>query len=333
MIISILIVVRNAKDNIVNCIQSIESQFNVDENEWELIIVDGMSVDGSKEIATQYLKNKKYSWVVLDNPKKILASGWNIGIKAAKGDYVLRPDVHATLHEGYIRNGLKVLADQPDVTAVGGALQTQSKGFWGEIIAKALSSKIGVGGSPFRTNAADGMVDTVAYGIYRKSIFDKVGYFNENLKRHQDNDMHGRIKKVGGTFYLFGQMKADYYCRSTIYLLAKQMYQNGFYLTQLSIKKLRLRHLMPLIFYGCLELFLLLTHFGMVFNLLALLQVGCYVFIIALFSIKTSIKARHVKYGFLIIVIPIMHMAYALGMFLGLVKLGLTKIRVLKHSY
>lgn len=333
MIISILIVVRNAKDNILNCIQSIESQFQGNNKEWELIIVDGMSGDGSKEIATQYLKNKPYSWVVLDNPKKILASGWNIGIKAAKGKYVLRPDVHATLHQGYIQNGLNLLAEQPIVTAVGGALQTKASGFWGEIIAQALSSKIGVGGSPFRTNVADGMVDTVAYGIYRKSIFDTVGYFNENLKRHQDNDMHDRIKKVGGTFYLFGQMKADYYCRSTIYSLAKQMVQNGFYLTQLSIKKLRLRHLMPLIFYGSLELFLLLTPLSMAFNVLALLQVGCYVFIIALFSIKISIKARHIKYGFLIVVVPIMHIAYALGMFLGLVRLVLTKIRVLKSSH
>ena len=61
--------------------------------------MDGMSGDGSKEIATQYLKNQNYSWIVLDNPKKILASGWNIGIKAAKGEYVLRPDVHAILHK------------------------------------------------------------------------------------------------------------------------------------------------------------------------------------------------------------------------------------------
>ena len=149
MIISILIVVRNAKDNIVNCIQSIESQFQGNYKEWELIIVDGMSVDGSKEVATQYLKNKKYSWAVLDNPKKILASGWNIGIKAAKGDYVLRPDVHATLHEGYISNGLKVLADQPDVTAVGGALQTQSKGFGGRLLQRHYHQKLGLGDHHF----------------------------------------------------------------------------------------------------------------------------------------------------------------------------------------
>ena len=333
MIISILIVLRNAKDNIVNCIQSIESQFQGNNIEWELIIVDGMSDDGSKDVATQYLKNKTYSWTVLDNPNKILASGWNIGIKAAKGKYVLRPDVHATLHEGYISNGLKVLADQPDVTAVGGALQTQSKGFWGEIIAKALSSKIGVGGSPFRTNAADGFVDTVAYGIYRKSIFDRVGYFNETLKRHQDNDMHDRIKKVGGTFYLFGQMKADYYCRSTIYSLAKQMFQNGFYLTQLSIKKLRLRHVMPLIFYGSLVLLLFLTPFSMVFNGVALLQLGCYFFVIALLGIQIAFKSRHLKYMFLIWVIPVMHIAYALGMFVGLFKFILNEIGVISRSY
>ena len=202
MRISIIIVSRNARAKIINCIQSIESQFQIGDNHWELIIVDGMSEDGSKEVVTQYLKDKHYLWTILDNPKKILASGWNIGIKAAKGTYVLRPDVHATLHPGYVDHGIELLEEKPDVTAVGGALRTKSSGFWGDIIAQALSSKIGVGGSPFRTNTKDGVVDTVAYGIYRKSMFNDVGFFNENLKRHQDNDMHDRIKSAGGQFYL-----------------------------------------------------------------------------------------------------------------------------------
>ncbi len=320
MIISIIIVLRNKKSNIINCIQSIESQFQKNDNAWELIIVDGMSDDGSKEIATQYLKNKNYSWIVLDNPKKILASGWNIGIKAAKGTYVLRPDVHAILHPGYVVRGIQLLEKKPDVTAVGGALQTKAAGYIGEIIAQALSSKIGVGGSPFRTHTNDGFVDTVAYGIYRKSIFDTVGYFNENLKRHQDNDMHDRIKNTGGKFYLLNKMKADYYCRNSIKSLSIQMFQNGFYLTQLSIKKLKLRHMMPLLFFLSLTILYIITMLTNQFESVPWIILGAYLFIITIVSINISFKKRHIKYGLLLLVIPLIHVTYACGMFTGLLK-------------
>jgi glycosyltransferase involved in cell wall biosynthesis len=214
--ISVIVVFRNEEDYIIDCIQSIESQFEQNELNWELILVDGDSQDKSTELAREYLKSKSYPNQIIYNPKKTLAPGWNIGIKAAKGSFVIRPDAHSKLHTGYIEKGIKTLNLKEDVTAVGGVLETKAKGFWGNIIKVALSSRVGVGNSGFRTAKQSGYSDTAVYAVYRKEIFDKVGYFNEELVRHQDNDMHNRIKKAGGKFYMNVEMKADYYARDSV---------------------------------------------------------------------------------------------------------------------
>ena len=196
MQVSVIIVTRNEERYILDCIKSIEAQFE-EHDTWELIIVDGMSDDKTKKIASRYLSGVNYSYQILDNEKKILSSGWNIGIKNAKGQYVVRPDAHGALHEGYIKYALETLEQNPDVTAVGGVLETKARGFWGIIIKEALSSRVGVGNSSFRTATQSGYYDTAVFALYRKEIFDKIGYFNENLVRHQDNDMHRRVKEFG----------------------------------------------------------------------------------------------------------------------------------------
>lgn len=318
--ISILIVVRNNVNKIISCIKSIENQFENTDDSWELIIVDGVSNDGTKECAENYLNNKSYPWRIINNPLKILASGWNIGLKNALGKFVLRPDVHSRLHPNYVKNGINFLEQNEKMTAVGGALQTNAEGFWGEIIACALSLKIGVGSSPFRTKQKDGIVDTVAYGIYRRSIFDQVGFFNENLIRHQDNDMHDRLKKQGGLLYLLNSMKADYYCRDSIKTLSIQMYQNGFFLTKLPLHKLRIRHLMPISFHLTLLLMLCLTLMHPIFFIFIKIILFCYFFTIACCSVSQVFKRFELKYLFLLIIVPIMHFQYAWGMFKGYLK-------------
>ena len=247
--ISVILVVRNEKDFVIDCIRSIEQQFSAND-EWELIVVDGMSTDNTKTLASEYLDTVGYKWQILDNRKKTLAPGWNIGIKHSLGRYVLRPDAHSRLHEGYISNGLKTLRENPEVTVVGGLLETKSKGFMGNIIRVALSSRVGVGNSSFRTATKSGFSDTSVYGIYRREVFEHAGYFNEGLVRHQDNEMHKRIKEKGGRFYLNVNMKADYYCRSTIPALLKQMFNIGRYLPDVLFSgSLNLRHLAPFAFF------------------------------------------------------------------------------------
>jgi len=318
--VSVIVVVRNEEDYIINCIKSIEQQFN-EKDKWELIIVDGISEDKTKELALEYLKNKKYSWKIVNNPKKILASGWNIGIKEAKGKYVIRPDAHGTLHNNYIKYGLEILKEKTDVVAVGGVLETKSRGFWGNIIKEALSSKVGVGNSSFRTAKKSGYYDTAVYAIYKKEIFDKVGYFNENLIRHQDNDMHKRIKDIGGKFYLDIRMRADYYCRDTISKLLKQMFNIGKYLPDVfNIGGVSLRHLAPFSFYVFIFFLLILGMYNQIFLYVGLSVFLIYLLIIGMDSFYRSIKKKNIFLLLNIFIIPLMHLSYAIGTLVGLLR-------------
>lgn len=320
--VSVIIVFRNEESYIKECISSIEEQFVDNKLQWELILVDGNSTDQSLEIAQDYLKTKSFDWQIIPNPKQILAAGWNIGIKAAKGRYVVRPDAHATLHQGYISKGIQTLISKSDVTAVGGLLETKAKGFWGNIIKVALSSKVGVGNSGFRTASKSDYADTAVYALYRREIFEKAGYFNENLVRHQDNDMHRRIKKAGGRFYRNVEMKADYYARDSVKKLFEQMYLIGYYLPDvMGNGALSLRHLAPFVFYFVFFIGLLLFALGFpIFSYLILIQMTLYMAIITMDSLFRIVKEKNPALMLNILIIPLMHICYALGTSFGFIR-------------
>ena len=318
--VSVLIVVRNEARHILSCIRSVEAQFQPGDD-WELILVDGMSSDGGRELAEEYLQNADFAYKILDNEKKTLAPGWNIGIRHARGKYVVRPDAHATLHLGYISSGIDTLEAMPDVAAVGGVLETRSRGFWGNIIRMALSSRVGVGNSSFRTSAVSGYADTAVYAVYRKEIFEKAGYFDENLVRHQDNEMHLRIKKAGGRFFLNTGMKADYYCRDSLRGIARQMFNIGRYLPDVMFKgALGMRHLMPFAFFGAAAFFILIGALfipGLFYAGWSMLSI--YFLVILLEAVRRSVAARDPGMVLLLLVIPVIHLSYAWGTFIGLV--------------
>lgn len=324
--ISVIIVTRNEENYILECINSIEDQFT-DNTEWELIIIDGLSTDSTVKLVEQYLKEKaSYPYQILSNKEKILAAGWNIGIKAAKGKYIIRPDAHAILYPGYIPEGIKTLGAKPEVGAVGGTLKTLSKGFWGDLIKVALSSKVGVGDSSFRVGAKSGYKDTVVYGLYRKEVFDDVGFFNEFLQKHQDTEFHARVLKKNWKFWLNDKMTAGYYCRDSISKLARQMYKIGLHIPDLIKGKyvigIQARHLIPFFFFsifiGCFTLGLIFPFF----LYLAILQLALYLTVLtgfAILNIFTNEKIS-IKYLLLVPIIFSMHFFYFLGTFSGFLK-------------
>jgi glycosyltransferase involved in cell wall biosynthesis len=326
MLVSVLIVTRNEEKYIIECIKSIESQFSVG-TDWELIIVDGKSTDKTVTLASEYLgQNADYPYQILSNPDKILATGWNMGIEAAKGKYIIRPDAHAILYPGYIGEGITTLDDKPEVGSVGGVLKTLSKGFWSDLIKVALSSKIGVGDSSFRIGAKSGYKDTVVYGLYRKEVFDNVGMFNEVLQKHQDTEFHARLLKKDWKLWLNDKMIAGYYCRESLKSLARQMYKIGFHIPDLIkgqyVIGIQPRHLIPFFFFSILTGSFILGLIFKFFLYLALLQLVVYLAILAGFSIVNIFtnKKLSIKYLLLIPIIFTMHFFYFLGTFTGFLK-------------
>ena len=251
--VSALIVVRNEESRIAKCLESLLKQDDP-ANRFEIIVIDGESTDATLDVVkktAEIIRNEKMipSLRVVSNPKHFLASGWNIGIREAKGEYVVRPDAHAYVETDFISKSVETMLSVGDAACVGGQMITLSDTRSGELIKEALSSPFGVGGSRFRYSKEPGYVDTVAYGLYKKSVFDQIGYFNEALIRTQDNDLHRRMRDAGMKFYLNPEIRSYYYSRNTIKKLILQQFNNGKW-TMINFLlrpgKMSVRHFIPL---------------------------------------------------------------------------------------
>ncbi len=255
--VTAMIVVRNEERYIKAAAASLLNQ-RYPKDCFELLIIDGHSEDGTIEAAKEAVdayeqEHGKVQVHYLENPKRLLAAGWNIGIQAAKGEYVVRIDAHAQADPDLIGKCVRILQEKPDVACAGGRIETEPLTEKGRLIADVLSSPFGVGNAKFRYAEKSGYVDTVAYGVYRKSVFEKAGYFNEEFMRNQDNDMHGRIKKCGGKFYLETSVKSTYHARENVKGMMKQAFGNGKWgiigwKTSESKEGISLRHMIPLFF-------------------------------------------------------------------------------------
>ena len=250
--VSALLVTRNEKDYIRMSLMSLIYQ-TYPKDRYEIIIIDGGSVDGTLDIIKELQENyttDSFSINVVPNPKKILATGWNIGVRTAKGDYVVRIDAHATAEPDFIEKSVETL-QRVDAVCVGGKLTSKSLNGEENVISYVLSSPFGVGNSSFRVSEQEGYADTAVYGLYKKDIFEKAGYFDEKMVRNQDIEMHSRIKKEGGKFYFNPEIKSTYYTRNTVKKMLKQAYGNGKW-NMVLLKKgngaLSLRHLVPFAF-------------------------------------------------------------------------------------
>ena len=317
--ITVMIVVRNEEKYIEKCFLSLLNQ-TYPSSRYEILIIDGKSTDATLSIAKEtYLQFQTQHEVYpnvryFTNEKETLAAGWNLGIQASLGEYVARIDAHGYADSDYIEKSVETTLRVPDAVCVGGSMRTSSLTARGNLIASVLSSPFGIGNSRFRYSQKEGYVDTVAFGLYRKSIFKEVGYFDESMRRNQDNDLHRRIRAAGGKFYLNPAIRTTYYCRDTIRGMLKQGYQNGKW-NIISFRKgkssLSLRHLVPLFFVCTILLGIILGHIHPLFFCLlgALL-----LFHLALGTIF-SLKATHTLGNFLLFpwLCMALHLCYGMG--------------------
>lgn len=320
--VSFLLVTRNEIKYIERALLSMIDQ-TYPHDLYEILVVDGRSDDGTiekiKDLKKQHY-NDALSIRVLDNPKRILASGWNIGIKEAKGEYVIRIDAHAQVPANFLESAVKAIM-QTSAVCVGGKLKSVSLDGNDNIVSKVLSSPFGVGNSSFRVSDIPGYVDTVVYGLYRKNVFDEIGYFDETLVRNQDIELHSRIKKAGYKFYFDPAIESTYYTRNTIKKMLKQAYGNGLWnmvLLKRGTNALSIRHLVPFAFLITLIVGFILSFWWPVVGMLCLVLVFLHIFLGIFFATQ---KTKNIKQ---IVQMPILfmglHLTYGFGYLAGLMR-------------
>src|SRR5690606_1087521 len=194
----------------------------------EILVVDGMSDDGTRE----YVRARQADHPCLrliDNPARIVPPALNIALRHARGDIIVRVDGHCEIATDYVRRCVDHLLND-DIDGVGGPIETIGETQEAESIALAMSPWFGVGGSAFRTVRDRAMlVDTVVFPAYKRETVERVGAFDEEQVRNQDDEYNYRLREQGGKLLLAPDVTSKYYSRGSMRLLWRQYFQYGFW--------------------------------------------------------------------------------------------------------
>lgn len=326
ILVSIIIPCRNEKDYISGVLDSILANDFPKEN-LEVIVADGMSEDGTRVIIEEYTKKWPFIHLV-DNPKKIVPCALNEAIRNAKGRIIMRMDAHAIYPPDYISRLVSAL-QKLEADNVGAAWETLpgGPGLVPKAIALALSHPFGVGNATYRLSDRESHApietDTVPFGCYRKDVFEKIGLFDEELVRNQDNELNERLKRAGGRIFLIPDVKIRYFARKNYAKLWKMFYQYG-YFGPLVDKKLgkptRLRRYIPLLFVSSLILPWILVPLSHWIVLIPLFSLSSYTFVNCLSSLQVARKEK--ERGLLLPLFCsflVSHLSYGLGHFRGII--------------
>lgn len=213
----------------------------------EIFVIDGLSTDGTRE-TVRNLQASNPRLHLLDNPRKIVPTGMNIAIRRATGEILVRVDGHCTVSRDYVRRCVEHLKND-GVDGVGGPVRTVGATAISRVIALAMSSSFGVGGSAFRTIVDRTMLaDTVPFPAYTRAIVQRAGPYDEELVRNQDDEYNYRLRKLGAKLLLAADVTSEYYSRSSLRSLWRQYYQYGYWkvrVLQKHPRQMSLRQFVP----------------------------------------------------------------------------------------
>ena len=214
----------NEEHYIEACIASVQAQ-DYPKDQIEIVIADGRSTDRTRAILAR-LAEADPRIKVIDNPAKLQAAGLGLIVKQAQGDVLVRMDVHCEYAPDYVRKCVETL-ERTGADNVGGAQRAKAKSWFQRALCAALTSPLGVGGAKYRSADAEGFVDTVFLGAFRRKVFETVGLWDPGAITNEDSELNQRILDAGGQIYLSRDIIVHYFPRDSFASLAKQYFRYG----------------------------------------------------------------------------------------------------------
>lgn len=335
MLVTVGIITLNESKVIDGLLEDLLAQ-DYDKKKIELVFADGFSKDDTKEKLTLFAAQNKevfFDIKVLDNPKIIQASGWNVVIKNAIGDVIIRVDAHSSIPSNFVSNNIEVIASGEDVCG-GRIVKVASENNLGaKLLLMAENSMFGSSPAKYRRSDKKEYVKSVAQACYKKEVFEQVGLFDEGLRRSEDTDMHYRIRKSGYKILMSDQIQSKYYARNTLEKLCKQKYLTGHSIAVTSIvkniKMFSLYHFIPYMFLLSLIFTFVLFGLGlgitkyqpMIYPFIAL--IALYTFVCFVFAVKSAIAYKEPLGVFVLpFLFFLLHLSYAVGTLFGFLDLA-----------
>ena len=326
MLVSFCVIAYNEEKAIYSLFKDIVGQ-DYPHDKMEVVLVDAMSTDQTKQLMMDFSK-KEHGFkrvVVLNNEKKIQAAGWNVAIKEARGDIILRIDAHTMIPSDFVTKNVQCILSGENVSGGRRPNVVEDETPWKHTLLLAESSMFGSSIAPYRKGNHKTYVKSVFHGAYRKEVFEKAGLFNENLGRTEDNEMHYRIRKAGYKICFNPDIISYQNIRNSWLGMLRQKYGNGHWIgLTLGIcpRCFSIHHFVPLLFILALIItgFLALIGYKCLFFLLCVLYVAIDL-LMSLFAIRK--QRKYIYYFLLPIIFLSLHIAYGVGTLFGIIEMPL----------
>lgn len=325
--VSILIPCYQERNFIGQCLKSVLAFELPQSTTVEVLVLDGMSTDGTREIVREVAARDARVRLV-DNPKRIQSEALNLGISVARGEYVMRLDAHSFYPTNYLALCLET-AVRTGADNTGGVVTTMRRGdgYQAALVQALITHKFGVGNSGFRTDAMEGPADTVPYGFFRREIFSKVGLFDLRLLRAQDYEMNRRIINSGGKIWRNPAIDIEYYPQPDFasFIRKQFMYEAPYnaYMWYVAPYSFALRHAITAVFSLGVIGGLLLSPFSSIIRTTFILVMALYFVLAILAAAQQAIRYREPRH---ILFLPLSFFAYhflhGLGVIVGLFRLA-----------
>ncbi len=318
-LVSVVIPVLNEEPHLRQCLQAVLQQ-DYPAGCIEIIVADGGSADGSREIVRDVaLRDERVRLV--ENPRRRASAGLNAAITAARGEYIVRVDGHTIIAPDYVSRCVAHLTGNPQVGSAGGSISPIGETVVGQAIALALKSPFSMGGAPFRHAQQAGPVDTVYLGSFRRRDLLEVGLYNASLGANEDYELHYRLRRAGRLVWFDPHIRSRTFTRRTLTQLARQYLRYGYWKGQVMVlhpASVSRRHMLALMGIAAFVLAALAAAFGRPAWLFALL--GIYALLNLGFSMRLGWPWKNRPAVLLPLVFITMHVCWGAGLLAGLAR-------------
>ncbi|MEF9941977.1 MAG: glycosyltransferase family 2 protein [Lachnospiraceae bacterium] len=324
MLVSFCVIAYNEERTLMSLFKDICAQDYPHEN-MEVVLVNAMSTDKTREMMEEFAQEEHgfHRVVVTDNPKKKQAAGWNVAIRESQGDIIMRIDAHTQVPKEFVSKNVECLMGGEYVSGGPRPNIAEENIPWKHTLQLAESSMFGSSIAAYRRSHCRTYVKSVFHGAYRREVFEKVGLFNEDLGRTEDNEIHYRIIRAGYRIRYVPDIISYQHTRNTWKGMIRQKYENGYWVgltTGVAPGCLSLYHFVPFVFVLAIICAICLAVFG---NPICLIVLSC---IYGIANIVMSLAAViHEKKYWQYIMLPFiflsLHTAYGMGTVIGICKM------------
>jgi succinoglycan biosynthesis protein ExoA len=222
--VSVYMPCLNERHHVEACLRGVLAQ-DYPGGRLEVLVADGRSTDGTREILAG-ISAADPRVVLVDNPARIQAPGMNEALRRARGDVLVRMDVHCDYAPDYVRSCVEALRETGAWNA-GGAQRPRATTPFQQALCASLGSPLGVGGARYRSGDEEGDVDTVFLGAFPRRVFEEVGLYDPRAVTNEDAELNQRIREAGGRIHLSRRIVVHYHPRRTFGALARQYFRYG----------------------------------------------------------------------------------------------------------